>query len=171
MHETFYFRDGNFLVIRDGAELPHVCLRTNRNLSQDDWRKKVPVLWTPPWVYMLLIAGGPVLCVIVSMIVRKKAKFTYSLDKDTRGKIFRWRMLALATLLVGIALFFMAPGQSSDDAMVGYIFGGIALLFAALIIYNLSNPIKVGGYVNDWFKIKGCSPDFLNTLPDANRMH
>ncbi len=162
----FYFRDGKFLVIRDGAELPDVCLRTNEPVGGGGWRKKVSFVWNPPWVIALILIT-PLIGLILMLILRKSAKITYSLNGDSRGKIIRWRFIGLALLMAAIALFFMASASNDDNTMISMIIGGFVTLIAALVPLAISNPIKVAGYENGWFKIKGCSPGFLDTLPHS----
>ncbi len=159
-----YFRDGKFLVVRDGAELPDVCLRTHESVGGGGWRKKTPILWTPPWIIALILFSPPI-GAIVMFAVRKRARITYSLSGDARGKIIRWRFIGVALLMAAIALFFMAASSNDDDTMLSMIIGGFAALLASLLPLALANPIKVAGYENGWFKIKGCSPAFLDTLP------
>ncbi|WAC20641.1 hypothetical protein OVA24_04510 [Luteolibacter sp. SL250] len=164
LFSPLYFRDGKFLVVRDGAELPDVCLRTHESVGGSGWRKKVPIVWTPPWVIALIVIT-PLIGLLVMMITRKRARITYSLNGDTRGKILRWRFIGAALLMAAIGLFFMAAGSNNDDTMLSLIIGGFAALLAALVPLAISNPIKVAGYENGWFKIKGCSPAFLDILP------
>lgn len=158
-----YFRDGRLLVVRDGAELPDVCLRTHEPVGGGGWRKKTPIIWTPPWIIALILFSPPI-GAIVMFAVRKRAKITYSLSGDARGKIIRWRLIGLALLMAAVALFFMAAGSNDDSTMLPLIIGGFAALLASLLPLALANPIKVAGYENGWFKIRGCSQDFLGTL-------
>ncbi|MBX3741380.1 MAG: hypothetical protein KF712_10345 [Akkermansiaceae bacterium] len=164
LSSPLYFRDGKFLVVRDGAELPDVCLRTNEPVGGSGWRKRVPITWTPPWVIILILLTH-LIGIIVMFLTRKKAKLTYSLNGDTRGKIIRWRFIGLALLLACIGLIATATGLDDGDAIMVPISGGLGLLLASLATFAIANPIKVAGYENGWFKIKGCSPAFLNTLP------
>src|SRR6218665_2136774 len=118
----FYFRDGKFLVVRDGAELPDVCLRTHEPVGGGGWRKKAPFVWNPPWVIALILIT-PLFGLIVMMIVRKIAKITYSLGGDARGKIIRWRFIGLALLMAAIALFFITSASHDDHPQVPIIIG------------------------------------------------
>lgn len=160
----FYFRDGKFLVVRDGAELPEVCLRTNEATSGHGWRKKMPIVWTPPWVISLFIVGSPILYAIVALATQKKAKYTYSLSQATRSKIIRRKIIGAVLFLTAVSLIIMGAFLDDQNFIIGCILGGIVLIFVSLIPMTLANPFRVSGYQNGWFKIKGCSPDFLDSI-------
>ncbi|RYD70170.1 MAG: hypothetical protein EOP84_27150 [Verrucomicrobiaceae bacterium] len=160
-----FFRDGKFLVVRDGAELPLVCIRTNEPVKDGSWRKKVKITWNPTWVFFLILVNVIVLF-IVALVTQKKAKITYSLSSAARGQIARKRMIGLALLLAAIGCTVIGANLADPDMLPWAIIGSIVLLLASVVIFVLSNPIKAGGYVNGWFKLKGCSPAFLDTLPN-----
>ena len=161
---VMFFRDGRFLVVRDGAVLPETCVVTNEPAESGSWRKRVKIAWTPPWVYLLILVNIIVL-LIVSMIVQKKARITYSLGRRSRRKIVLRRWVASLLLMLSVALFFFGAMADTDE-MVGIgITAGFASLIASLVFFVIANPLKVVKFKNDWFRIKGCSPDFLDTLP------
>jgi hypothetical protein len=159
-----FFRDGRFLIVRDGAELPETCVVTNEPAESGSWRKRVKIAWTPPWVYVLILVNVIVL-LIVAMIVQKKARITYSVGSRSRRKIVLRRSIGFVLFLLCVALFFFGATADTDE-MVGIgILGGFAALIASLIFFVIANPVKVVKFKNGWFRIKGCSPDFLDTLP------
>lgn len=159
-----FFRDGRFLVVRDGAVLPEVCVITNEPTDSRNWRRRVKIAWTPPWVYALIIVNLIVL-VIVSLIVQKKAQITYSLGSRARSRIVMRRSIGWILLLVCIGLFGAGVMAQTDEAMGITLTAAIVSLIASLILFVIANPVKVVKFKDGWFRIKGCSPEFLDTLP------
>ncbi|WP_193213387.1 hypothetical protein [Luteolibacter marinus] len=159
------FRDGKFLMVSDGALLPECCLVTNRSTGQEDWRKQVKISWYPTWILITIIVHL-LLALVLMLIFQKKAKVTYSLSKETRGKIVKKRLLGFGLMVPSVVL--MSAGIAYSDRIEGAgaaILGGILALIFGLIALVVANPVKVTGHRNGWFKIKGCSPEFLETLP------
>ncbi|MCW1887202.1 hypothetical protein OKA04_20860 [Luteolibacter flavescens] len=162
-NSAYYFRDGDFLVVRDGAELPPTCMRTNAPADAGSWRKRVTLAWTPPWVFFLLLINLIVL-IVVMLFVQKRAKITYTLSAPVRRAIV-WKQSVGGVLLVAsvalIILFFAA--EDGPDPVFGLT--GIVSLIVSLILFIIANPIKVVKFRDDWFRVKGCSPAFLAGLP------
>lgn len=160
---VYYFCDGDYLVVRDGADLPPVCVRTNEPAGDGAWRKKVAIAWTPPWVFVLILVNILVL-LIVALITQKKAKITYSLSTAARAAIVKKRGIGFFLLLATVVLVFLAFTWTSEFAwMCGL--AGLVSLIAALVFFVIANPIKVVKFRDGWFRIKGCSKEFLATLP------
>ena len=166
---ALYFRDGNFLAVRNGAELPSVCMITNEAADSNAWRKKVSIAWTPPWVFITIFINIIVL-LIVALLFQKKAKITYSLSRAARGRIVRKRrigfvLLTMAIALVALAFMEISNGNSDMSALaIGSM--SIVALIASLIVFAISNPVKVVKCRKGWFRIKGCSKEFLAGLPE-----
>ena len=160
-----FFRDGKFLTVRDGAELPEVCLLTNEPADERAWRRKVRIAWTPPWVFLLLLVNLIVLLVVM-LVTQKKAKITYSLSAASRSRIVFRRSIGFVLFLGFIGA--IAFGIMSDsEAAAGIAFAaGLVSLIAALVFFMIANPVKVLKFKNGWFRIKGCSEDFLARLPE-----
>ena len=160
-----YFSEGAFLVVRGGAELPEVCLITNQPLLQGAWRKKVQITWNPSWVFILILINIIVL-VVVMLITQKKAKITYSLSADARGKILRRRNTGFVLLLVfvgALAYAIMQEGPGWISGVAGCT--GAVSFITALVFFIIANPIKAMKHKEGWFRVKGCSKEFLDTLP------
>lgn len=159
-----FFRDGRFLVVRDGAVLPEICVIHNEPAGSGTWRKQVKIAWTPPWVYALILVNLIVL-VIVSLIVQKKAKITYSLGKRARARIVMRRSIGWILLLGCIGLFAAGVTSETSESMGIIVTAAIFSLIASLVLFVIANPVRVVKFKDGWFRIKGCSPDFLDTLP------
>ena len=158
------FTDGKYLYVADGAVMPDVCLRTNNPVGPEGWRKRKLISWSPTWVYLLLLINILVV-LIVALLTQKKGYITYSLSAPTHQSIVRKRIIALSAFLFSIGCFFalfqLDTGQWG--AALGLL-GVLSILFA-LIALVAANPIKAVRFKDGWFRIKGCSPEFLATLP------
>ena len=91
------FRDGKFLVIREGSILPNRCIITNLVADSNGWRKPFRVLWNPRWILWLLI-GGPIIYAITIACTQKRASFTVSMGKGIRRKMAFARLISLSML-------------------------------------------------------------------------
>jgi len=161
-----YFSDGKFLVVRDGAELPELCMLTNQPAGPGAWRKKVQIAWTPPWVFALILVNI-IVVLVVMLLTQKKAKITYSLSAAGRGRIVRRRIIGLLLLAaaVGAVAFCILQADVPDWASVTIGLLGVVSFIASLIVLLMANPIKALKHKDGWFRIKGCSGEFLSTLP------
>lgn len=160
-----YFRDGKLLVVRDGTALPMVCIRTNQPVTEKDWRKTKTLIWTPPWVYALIIVNL-LIAAIVATIIQKKAKVTYSLGREARASINKKVGICLLMLFgaVGAIVVAFVQSNSGDSSFGALIITAVVLLIGSLVMMILTNPIKVSGYRDGWFQVKGCSPEFLDSI-------
>jgi len=160
-----YYRDGKFLIVKDGASLPSFCVITNEQVLQGGRRKQVPIAWTPPWIYIIAVLGL-LLALIAILAFQKKAKITYSLSERAWNKIVKRRTIGFAVLLGGVALIIMGIKAPTDAAYaMAFIPGGVIAILISLVTFSLAHPIKVIKFKKGWFRIKGCSPEFLETLP------
>ena len=158
-----YYRDGEFLVIRDGAVLPARCIHTNLEIGPDDWTKRERLTWTPPWVFLLILINLIVL-VVVALCVNKKAWLTYSLSREARGKLIRRRSIAFVVFLAGVAAAIGCGIGIEGDMAVGLAILCSLVALIALIVLALTNAISVKKHQEGWFSLKGCSREFLDSL-------
>lgn len=159
-----FHRNGDLLVISDGAVLPARCIKTNQPISSADWTRAKKVYWTPPWVWFLVLAS-PLIAVIVSAILQKKATLTYSLSRSVRVGYLKKTTFSLSVFVLGLVLMIYSFGNESSSWQMAGIIGGISMLFLGLILaVVLSRAISVKKYQDGWFSIKGCSPEFLASI-------
>ena len=158
-----YYRDGDFLMIRDGADLPMRCIHTNQEVGEGGWRKRKQVAWTPQWIFIFIFFGVlPLL--LLSILLQKKAKLTYSLSQDARDRLLKKRFTALGVMLVGIGIAFAGGTVIHGDFTALAIFVGVVVALGGLIGSLMFNPVTVKKHKDGWFTLKGCSPEFLNSL-------
>jgi hypothetical protein len=163
-----FFRDGNFLVFRDRAELPMRCLINGEEVTPEAWRKRRLISWNPPWVFIGIL-GGILPILIMILIFQKKAYIVYSLGQRARSKMRNRGLVGLALLIAFVAL--LATGISRIDSNNNggvFIIASIVAFFTGLIVLIKASPLKASGHRNGWFKMKGVSRDLLDQLPTGD---
>lgn len=158
-----FFSMGKYLMIRNGAVLPHVCPISNQPTGPSDWRKTVKIYCYPPWVigiWVLSLGVG----MIVTLAVQKDAQITYSLSRKARNKSLPLRILGLLLLLGGIALAVSGFLLAYEDA-AGFlrILAAAALMLVALAVLSV-RPLRAARTENGWFYVTGCHHAFLKGI-------
>ena len=161
----YFYRDGGYLVVSHNAELPSRCVLTNKPVPEGGWRKSVPLAWTPPWVFVTFLAGFLVALILI-IVLQKKAKITCSLSPEGRGRIGKKKLAGWLLLVSSIGLFFAAFNATFGPDLTGVAFvAGILTLIVSLVFFVIANHVKAVKYRDGWFRVKGCSPEFLASLP------
>jgi len=157
-----FFRQGDLLLVRAGAELPPLCPVSGRPVDPAAPRPPRRLLWIPVLCLAFLLFLP--LALLIPFFL-KTARITYSLSprvlKQTRIK----KRNAFAALGFG-SLLFVGALFIPDNVGI-YLIGttGILLMVLALILFLLAPALRASGYRDGWFQIKGCSPAFLAALP------
>lgn len=182
-------RDG-LLAIRDGAELPHVCVisnvavgagekrETKRLSSAPSWYEHFPPLayFIPIWFiqstsdiwkhlpidpWMALIFLILFSSVILQFIW-KRANVTFSLSAVSQSRFSRLRILG--QVLPFLAFCFLIYGIRSENS---WLTPSLAILplIASFIINMKSDPLTVAKHHDGWFLLKGASQEFVASLP------
>ena len=160
------WRDGNQLVMTRDAELPYVCIKTNR--PADVWLPRT-VSWYPKWTLVLLPLGLLVF-VIVAGLLRKQAPIRVGLCESRRvariwtiGLAWGGIMLGLGLLMVGIT----SEKQQPASLAASLIPLGCLLFFASAILGATLPRIVSAVYINeDFIWLKGVHPDYLARFPE-----
>lgn len=158
-----YYRKDEFLLIRDGAVLPARCIKTNQPVGPKDWTKRVQLNWTPPWVYFFLLAGLlPML--LLAVVTSKKAKLTYTLCREERTRVVKRKTIAALGFFGAVAALIAGLANLEGNAMGIAALVAVILMIGSLAVIALTNSVTVKKHKDGWFTIKGCSPEFLNSL-------
>ncbi|MGD7652585.1 MAG: hypothetical protein ACQCXQ_05180, partial [Verrucomicrobiales bacterium] len=159
-----YCRQGEFLVVRDWAVLPDVCLLSNEPTGVGSWRKRKRFIWVPQWIYLLILVHVFVM-LLVHVFVQKKVRLTYSMSRRTRRRILGRQLGATTLVLTGVAGIFAALMNVPDpDLLVAAAVVCSVMVVAGLLVAMRANPLRVKRHENGWFYLKGCSPEFLDGL-------
>jgi hypothetical protein len=168
--ESTCFRDGKFLVIREGSVLPNRCIVSNQVVDSKGWRKPFRILWSPRWILWTMI-GGPIIYACTIACTQKRAKFTVSMGKGVRRKMAFSRLISLS-MLAGVVGCIYACAKfariHTPEAVTATVITGSAafvLLLIMGVIAKRAIPLKAVKHAYGFFAVKGCSEAFLSTLP------
>lgn len=150
--------DGARLVVRPGAVLPARCVKTNVPVSAKPVTKTF--YWMHPgWLFTLLL--GLLILLIVYLIVRKPCRFTYFISPESKRRSMLRQLAALGTAMLGIVAFVTGAINELGWIMAG---GGIAFLTGLILLVIFSNVLQVTKARDGEFWIKGCGPEFLESI-------
>jgi hypothetical protein len=183
-------RDGEFVVVRTGAVLPQRCIQTNEPIGQGDWSKEKKLHGSPKWAglctalpyltllllqnwlpsifkdyFAVVIVAMMIGSVAIASIFHKTCFITYGLKGSVQRKQRRTRLIFVGLLgLAGVALMLCA--------FLGHFIWVFIVLLGMVIVISLSAVrlsrfIRVIRYRDGEFWLKGCSPEFLDSLDKA----
>jgi hypothetical protein len=162
--ESGIWRDGNQLVMTHDAELPYVCIKTNR--PADVWLPRT-VSWYPKWT-LVLLPLGLLVWLIVAGLLRRQATIRVGLCESRRvGRV--WTIvLAWGGVVLGLGLLILgAVLEKRQPEAVWLIPVGIVLFFASAIVGATLPTIVSAAYLNeDHIWLKGVHPDYLARFPE-----
>jgi hypothetical protein len=164
-HGSDIWRDGNQLVMSWDAQLPYVCIKTNR--PADVWLPRT-VSWYPKWT-LFLVPLGALVFFIVAGLLRKQAKIRVGLCEARRAARVRTIVMAWVGSLLGLGFLvgasIWADRQPSSPAPMLMVFG-IALFFISALFGALKPRIVSAGYMTvDYIWLKGAHPSYLARFP------
>jgi hypothetical protein len=158
--EIEMWREGKVLAMRKGSPFPHRCIKCNEPAVAPGRRQKLS--WHPPGWYLLIFLAV-LLYAIVALIVRKKAVIEVGLCERHQKRVLFGRIVGWGGFVVLLGLGFGAATLQAGDL------GLVAMLFALLwVIATIAlNRLLVAHRIDDNFvRLKGCGPAFLNALPN-----
>lgn len=167
--EQGLWREGKLLLAAKGTEFPDRCIKCNA--PAEGYRLKRTLYWHPGWYYLTLLINL-IVYAIVAMIVRKTAKLAVPLCPRHRSARTRDILIAWVGSLAAIGLIVALIGyrESLPQSMTGPTILVAVVLVLVSIIYGATRArIIVPKRINDYMAwVKGASPEFLATLPDAS---
>ena len=137
------WRDGKFLVVRKGAELPDRCLKCNA--PAEGYRFSRSLSWTKSaWMFLILV--NVVVFLLVYFLVRKTARVTVGLcprhRKARNRAIARGWLMALAGIVIVVA-----GAPLPEPGVIICAIGGFCLVITGLIFGLFGSrvliPIKI----------------------------
>ena len=155
--------DSDFLVIPTKTALPQRCMKTNVEISEQEYTTwDVPYL--PRWlVIWMLLAWGILL--FAPSIVRRRCKFKAGLSRSMRMRYLLRKIIAALLLLVAVLAVPIAILFRSESATLIAIVISLPISWLGCVIFSLgSRPVKIVRYDGNYFWIKGCSKEFLAGL-------
>lgn len=151
------------IVANDVLVLPDRCIKTN---ATGDHLKRVTkkIYYVSPLVYLGLLVNILVV-IILYLVLRKKCTVTYTINKGVEAKNSIISILSLLGFIVGLAG--TAIGLGSMDTMeLWHVIagGGFVILVLSLVGNYHSMPLRAARHERGVFRLKGCSPEFLDQL-------
>ena len=154
------WRSGMSLVTVSGTALPVRCAKcggpvTGRHIPRT-------LYWHQPWVYLLIFVSLPVY-VIVSLIVRKKARLSIPVCEEHRRKRYVAILGGWLLAVLGFVGFVATIVRDNPvwllSGMVLVVAGGILGVWKGMLV----SARKIDG---DYVWVKGFSKEYLDTLPE-----
>jgi hypothetical protein len=159
------WRDGKLLVTLLEAELPHRCVKCNEPC--DPPKKPRTIYWHHPGIYLLILVAL-LIYLIVALVARRTARISVGLCERHRNK----RRLVIGSAWSGvIAGFLIMVWGFNDGPALAALFG--FLLWLGSMFYGVlaSRIIWAKRIDKQNAFVKGCGPEFLDTLPNWNAFH
>jgi DNA-directed RNA polymerase subunit M/transcription elongation factor TFIIS len=159
------WRQGNQLVMTKDAQLPYVCIKTNR--PADAWMRR-NLYWHRPWIYLLILLSVW-MYIIVALIVRQSAKIQVPLCRERIARR-RWTIAAAWLAVVGgivmMIIGFASGNNRPSDGLVALILIGVFVSLAGAIAGAVLARIVVPARITkEYVWLKGAHPDYLASLP------
>lgn len=151
-------RDGQFVVVQAGSDLPARCIVCNAPLAAHP--KKAKLYWHNPWLY-LLVPINILVYLIVALIVRQSAEvspgFCAQHTTERRNRILMFTLGGAATLVGGVLL--ISAGQAAF-AIVCFLLGLLVLVLGMIA----SRKVYVKKITKTYARLGGCKEPFLASL-------
>lgn len=161
------YRDGKYLIVERGAELPHRCVHCN---AEGTWRKPRKYYWNPPWIWIFTLVCGLGVA-IMAIVTRKRFETEVSLcavhqKKRSQGILIAWLLFAL-TIVLSIVV------SSAPISSEGSVIAGLSLFVTVLGAYvygtwsaSVLTTKRIGSRAA---RFSRACPAFLEKLPEWNR--
>jgi len=153
------WRDGKDLVLQVGSDLPHVCVKCNE--PSEAPTKKRRLYWHHPGYYGFIVIAM-LLYIVIAMIVRKSAYVSPGLcrvhkRKRAMGIALGWSGFILGMIAINLGA---SAGRSDLAALAGVVM--LVLMVTGVVL----SRIVVARRIDDrYVRLKGCGPEFLDSLP------
>ena len=162
--ESGIWRDANQMVMTRDAELPYVCIKTNR--PADVWLPRT-VSWYPKWT-LVLVPLGLLVFVIVAGLLRRQTTIRVGLCESRRvGRV--WALvLAWGGIVLGLGLLLLGAVLEERQPEAAYLMPlGVVLFFGSAIVGDTLPTIVSAAYITeDHIWLKGVHPDYLARFPE-----
>jgi len=156
------WREGKRLVMSKDAQLPFICVKSNR--PADGWLRR-KLYWHHPAI-MLLVLCNILIYAVVALIVRQKADIQIGLS----AQWFRRRRMAIAGAFLGffVGVGLIAAGASNAAGADGpflVVAGILTMLIAIIVGAVMSSMVRPARITAKYVWLTGVHPDYLAGLP------
>ena len=164
MPESTAPMNSELIAMEDCTFLPMRCVKTNKLVGKSQY-----TTWDLPYIPSWLAVGMifcPALLLVVPFSVRQRCRFKAGLSRGQRCRFFLYKMGLVVAMLLCLALPFYSATISDNFNLLMSIGTTCLLLFwigfATLVLFT--TPLRIVRHEGDLYWIKGCSPDFLESL-------
>lgn len=164
------FRYGKYMAVRrTNALMKPQCIKTSQ---ATETKLKRVLYWHHPAIFLLVLVS-PLIYIIVSLIMRKRAEIYVPLTEDVLARRRLNLLIAWCTSLLGLGMFIaffvvVANTTTRDPApwVFSLLLGPFVLLFG-LIYGSLTTRMVYAKRMDDHFVwLKGASQEYLDSLPE-----
>lgn len=162
------YRDGPWLLIREGTTLPDICPLTNAPAAG---QVEIHDYWHPPWVYLLLFG----LCLY--LLALPFTQHTVSYRVGASAEMIRRRKSLSRRLWAGWGVGWLLLGLLGlrKGGLIGVLLtlflGSILSIVASSLVGALSRQhpsfriLKIVSVDRGWIRLAGCHPAYLARFP------
>ena len=151
-------RDGKFVIVMTGSDLPQRCIVCNAAARLPIKTKKI--YWHSQWLYLLILINV-LLYVVVGVLARKSFPVSAGLCEVhttmRRRRILLWLATGIGAAVVGGIL--MTYDQGSAAAVL-LLVGLVAIVGSALA----SRKVHARRITKEYARLAGCKEPFLASL-------
>ena len=151
-------RDGKFVVVPVGNDLPARCIVCNEPASQPVKPRKV--YWHNPWIYLLILVNL-VVYLIVGVIARKKFEVSPGLC-EAHESSRKGRTWALVGGGFGAMVLSVVAGAHDQSGMALLLIALALVLFVVAAL--VSRRVYAKKITKEYARLGGCKEPFLASL-------
>jgi hypothetical protein len=155
--------DGKFLVLPTRTALPQRCVRTNRPVSERDYRVlDLPYLPRGLRIVMCLV---PAFLLFAPFVVRNRCRVQAGISRQVRNR-YLLRKLVAGMLISGslITPFVLIALNRPDAAMVMASLFPLLFWGGFILLLLFGSPLTIQRRAGEHYWLDGCSAEFLKSL-------
>jgi hypothetical protein len=163
MEQPSEWIDGTFLVLTDRTALPQRCVRTNRPVSEREYR--IIDLRYLPGGLRIAMCLMPAFLLFAPFVVRNRCRVQTGISKQVRNR-YLFRKLVAGLLIIGslLAPFVLLVLNRSAAALLMVSLFPFLFWGGFILLILFSSPLTIHRHAGEHFWLNGCSPEFLESL-------
>jgi hypothetical protein len=163
------WRQNGRLVMRQGAVLPLVCVKSNQ---PTDRKLRRQLAWHAPMVYLVLLLNL-LIYIVAAMVATKRATIHVGLSDEwfairRRRILLAWFCFIAGVVLVVMGLSNLPDGRANQSMpLLFHLFwvGLLMILFGVFYGMISARLVVAAKITKEYIWLKGCHPDFLDRFP------
>lgn len=160
-HQTNHCRrDGKWVIVEAGSDLPPRCIICNAPAKGPIKRKKL--YWHSPWLYLLILVNI-LIYIIAGLIARKTFQVSPGLCEVHAAQYRRRMFLLVGSGLTAMFAGFMLIGR--DAAVACFMLAILLLIISAFA----GRKVYARKITSDYIRLGGCKEPFLASLERNDR--